>query len=544
VALSGGSVSVSGNLGLGSSALGGGTLNITNTASLTVSSIEFIGLNGSGTIIQSGGTHTSNNVVELGSGTSAIGFGSMSGGAWTINSNFAIGLAGTGTMLQTGGSILNTGTEGVLLLADLAGSKGTYSLGGTGALSTGQTIVGEQGSGTMNVSGGSISESFGLIVGHAAGGSGFVSLSGGSITVTSGISEIGATGAGTMMQSGGTFNTGLGTLTIANFAGSAGAYNLSGGTLATVCVRVGTGGDGTFIQTGGNVNSTSTSLGLRIGVNAGANGFYQMSGGSSVLNVAGGEEIGAGAPGTFLQAGGFHSAGGSITIGSDFGGPGQGTYSLSGGTLQLFSSMNVLAQGTLMLGNGTILGFGTIGQNGKLIQSGNTRVNALLNLLSSSTTDINGTLTLDSGIRNNTGAPIIGAGTINLLSFAALSGWGAVAPSLINNGTVSASGGNLVINSATFANNGTISVQPGAAMFVNSPTFSNTGTIVINGGTFNCGTQLLINGAGRGLTMDGGLLAANIFDNFGTFSGFGQIFAPGGVLNTAISAYRSQGRQT
>jgi hypothetical protein len=226
-----------------------------------------------------------------------------------------------------------------------------------------------------------------------------------------------------------------------------------------------------------------------------------------------------------------------VTIGSDFGGAGQGTFSLTGGTLQLLSSMNVLAQGTLILGNGTIAGFGTIGHNGKLIQSGNTRLNALLNLLSSSTTDINGTLTLDSGIRNNTGAPIIGAGTINLLSFAALSGWGTVAPSLINNGTVSASGGNLVINSATFSNSGTINVQPGAAMFVNSPTFSNSGTIVINGGTFNCGTQLLINGSGRGVTMNSGLLAANIFDNFGTFSGFGQIFVPGGVFNAGSMSF-------
>jgi len=210
------------------------------------------GSNGVGTFTQSGGvnsvgyanTNSSGGGLYLGENSTDQGFYTL-GGAGVLTAypsgqagGEVIGISGTGSFLQTGG----TNTTSGLALGQNGGAIGTYTLGGTGSLVVPYSeIVGLQGTGSFNQCGGTNvvdnngdPTAGGLFVGYYY-GTGSYTLSGtGSLSVC-GNEIIGYAGSGTFNQCGGT-NT-AGELDMGYYG--PGVYSLGGGTLTASSVYVG-----------------------------------------------------------------------------------------------------------------------------------------------------------------------------------------------------------------------------------------------------------------------------------------------------------------
>jgi hypothetical protein len=131
---------------------------------------------------------------------------------------------------------------------------------------------------------------------------------------------VGYSGTGTFVQSGGTINSSE--IELGRNPGSSGSYSLSGnGQLSTGFEIVGNSGTGTFTQSGGIANVSD----LWLSNDNNAYGTYNLSGSgqlSAQFEAAGGQ----GGPGTITQSGGTNSVV-SLQIGC---GLGSGTYSLTG----------------------------------------------------------------------------------------------------------------------------------------------------------------------------------------------------------------------
>jgi autotransporter-associated beta strand protein len=149
---------------------------------LTTPEIQ-VGRHYTGTFNQTGGTVNVNDRESgLGAQAGSTGIYNMSGGTLNTTANFQIGRNGTGVFNQTGG-IVNANNWPVV--GRFAGSNGTLSISGGVFNQIGganRLIVGEEGTGVVNVSGdGLINSVAGLSLGHGVGGSGTVNLDSGVI---------------------------------------------------------------------------------------------------------------------------------------------------------------------------------------------------------------------------------------------------------------------------------------------------------------------------------------------------------------------------
>jgi fibronectin-binding autotransporter adhesin len=138
-----GSLSTTADFNVGDIGSAIGTLNVANTATLTmnaffIGSANAAGSTASGTVNQSGGTiteiSTGVGTFAIGGRTAATGVGvyNISGGTLTANGGIRVGGTGTGTLNQNGGTI--NALQGINI-ARIAGSFGTNNLNG-GTLST------------------------------------------------------------------------------------------------------------------------------------------------------------------------------------------------------------------------------------------------------------------------------------------------------------------------------------------------------------------------------------------------------------------------
>lgn len=215
-----------------------GTLNVSNSASLTVNaffvgSANVSGSTASGTVNQYGGnvTEVSTTVGEfcIGGRTSisALGVYNMIGGTLTANAGIRVGSTGIGTLNQSGG-IINA--KGGINIARIAGSFGTNNLnGGTLsafniASSTGTNAVFNFNGGTLqaNFSPGSPWFSTGIQANILAGGA-IIDSSNNNVTVTAPLLAGSANGGLTKL--------GTGTLTLAGTNTYTGPTTNNAGTL-------------------------------------------------------------------------------------------------------------------------------------------------------------------------------------------------------------------------------------------------------------------------------------------------------------------------
>jgi hypothetical protein len=307
-------------LNLGYNSGSGGTYNLSGSGYLTgaLGSTEIVGVSGSGNFTQTGGTNSTPGVLYLGYNTGSRGTYSLSDSGYlavhgNANSEY-VGYSGTGSFTQTGGT--NT-ANGFLYVANNAGSVGTYTLGGSGYLSTLNIYVGQSGVGNFVQSGGTNSTADVNVSGSGVfslGGSGYLSALGENITQS-----------GTFSQTGGTNLVGSDYLNIGNQGN--GVFSISGGYLSSAVERVQAG----IITQSGGSNSVSNVLHVDP-INTNFSSVYTLSG-SGYLS-ANMEEIGDIYFGSFTQSGGTNSAGALyLGYGTNFGLVPSGTYSLSNGYL-------------------------------------------------------------------------------------------------------------------------------------------------------------------------------------------------------------------
>ncbi len=439
----------------------------------------------------------------------------LSGGV--VNSAVTeIGRSGNGQALQTGGifnaGALRLGSDGLTAIDNGGGgfdfySSGTYDLEG-GQLNTTSTTVSVAGLGTFNQSG--LSEhnvAADLVVGSlrtvVESNSGQVNqgtynLSGGTLVVQGNsivgagnnddVNFPGAPGAtGTFNQTGGGHAV-VGDLIVGQEgtagagAGGTGLYALSDGTLnvsGTLRLsenNLGSGGNATFVQTGGAVSASGVD---QEGSN-GARSTYTLSAGDL---VSGGGSMSDAS--VFNHGGGTHSTGGFI-IGNSGGSDYDTVYNLTGATAEAYFS-------DLIVGG---FGIGILNQtDGTVNLTGNMTVGAGPNL---DPTRRYGLYNLSGGTISNDGNLIVGAGNgVNLDP--GFSGEPGGLGTFTQSGGDHQVGGNLIIGQSGNVNGGTGSYNLSAG----SVTIA--GNTAIGGSGLPDGTQ---DGIGT-FTQTGGIHTSN-----------------------------------
>jgi hypothetical protein len=241
-----------------------------------------VGYLANGQFTQSGGTNAVNdpfNGLIIGYQPNVSATYSLSGGLLITKTGLAVGYEGNGNFVQTGGT---NQALGEIDIGDQQGGIGAYSLS-AGLLTTPNLSIGTggQGGGTFTLSG------TGSMVGTTETisflGSGHLIQTGGSNHAGKVLVGIFGTAGAIYDMMGGALQVDTG-ITVGNGTGTAGVFNLSGGTVTTAALAVNTGGQ--FTQTGG-----TASLGTVTG-----SGSMTLSGGltqalslqQSAVNVNGG----------------------------------------------------------------------------------------------------------------------------------------------------------------------------------------------------------------------------------------------------------------
>ncbi|MBL0150492.1 MAG: choice-of-anchor D domain-containing protein [Ideonella sp.] len=343
--------------------LAGGSLNVTGGGGGSIGQGTIVGTFGTGALFnQSGGTHTTNNLV-VGNRSDGLGTYVMTGGDLVVNGQTFVGLGHdatnpgmlNGLFQQSGGNV----TSAQIFVGGI-----TEVIPDPNDPNAPPTFISHLGQGRYELSGG---------------------------TVTSGFTAVGKSGIGLVLQTAGTFNAGElqlgsdGLFAVSNGSGgfgfySSGTYDLRGGQLNTTGTTVSIFGLGTFNQSGGT-HSVSGNLTVGFGPaqiepNSGQvrEGVYTFSGGT--LSVTGDTIIGGGngvnldpgfagepgALGTFTQSGGTHLVGGNLKIGQSGNvAGGTGLYTLSSGVLTVSGNTFIGGSG---LPDGLVDGIGTFTQTG------------------------------------------------------------------------------------------------------------------------------------------------------------------------------------
>ena len=293
-----------------------------------------LGRSGSGSFEQSGGTTTlssSSGAAYLFLGYNSTGSGTFtqSGGSLSVTGDTVVGDAGTGAFTQSGANSLHTTTN--LILGNQATGSGTYTLNG-GSLTLENLTLGNSGSGTFTQNGGIVTITNALTLANNPGSSGTYNLEGGSIWADTFVLNVGGVfndDGGTfsynhLINNGGIFN--FGAFYLGRDPGSSESFDLASGTLNNHSEFIGYNGTGVFTQEGG---TNAVGVNLSLAANPGSSGSYAMTGGS--LSVGGNAVVGNAGSGTFTQdnsaADSYHTVGGSLTLGAQAGG--SGSYSLT-----------------------------------------------------------------------------------------------------------------------------------------------------------------------------------------------------------------------
>ena len=474
-----------------------GTLNIQNAASITINTATTtpeIYLGGTGAL--TGGNGTVN--ISGGSSISFIGTGATPG----VN----IGHSGTGLFTMTGGSTLSLPDDGRIVLGNTSSGNGTLQLGGgSTTIGTGFLTVGNNGQGSVVMTGGtvnlhttSVHDFFTLIVG---GNSGSV---------------------GTFSQSGGVVNANDG-VTLGWFGASSGTYTLTGGTLNSTNMAVGDRGIGVFVNIGPVAGSAIHNVNgnLTVGGDTTSNGSYTITGNNAQTNVNfvpsgngptnppggngydpitalprpapnGAMGVGIGGIGTFTQgAANFSGPGNAVAVAGDlvvgvFTG-GQGTYTLNTGALTVGGKMVIGAQSqsanVFTQNGGSVTVTGAASGNAAYVGLGGN--------------ELSGSLMVGGGINEfggGTGTYLLKGGTVTVA--------GNVIVGAGNNTSAAGSGGTGFVTqtagSMTIAGGLTIGQGSGAGASAGG-----TGEYVLNGGSLTVTGQTIVGGGGADSSLGG-----------------------------------------
>ena len=407
LAQSGGTVTLNHNLYVGQGSGANGTYTIGDGAVLNIGRDFVVGReSGTGTLTMTGGTITKTGDEKFLVGhNNGVGVVAQSGGTISVNNELYIG-------------------------NENAGASGTYTLSGAGALSVAnEVVVGrEGGTGTLNVDGGTITTTGNgnMYIGRRD-GTGTLNQTAGVISV---IKEFGVgtrddnkIGTGTYNLSGGSLAA-TNNIFIGKELGASGTMTMTGGTMSTSDkLQIGHNqATGVLTQSGGIVNvQNEVSIGNE---NSGSSvGTYTLSG-SAELNV--GNEV---LVGRDNATGTFNLDGGTVTTKKIEGGTGNATVNFNGGILKARESQaafitnldvaNVQAGGITIDSNGFDLGISqTLSGTGGLTKAGAGRLTlSASNAYAGTTTVTAGSLFIDGtqasgAVQVDAGATLGGSGAI------------------------------------------------------------------------------------------------------------------------------------
>ena len=257
------------DLRIGFDAGGTGVYNLSD-GELEVGDSMTIGHFGSGRFNMTGGFVSKAGFITIGNNPGSAGTFTMSGGVVTQSfGDLEIGDEATG-VFQISGGTFNVAPGRFLSLGNRRGGSGTATISGTAVVNAPEVTVGGnldavqtgtssvQGIGVLNINGGELNDDDDLLIGHL--GNGTVNMTAGLISHSGWIvlgDEVGS--AGTFNMSGGTVNQSFGELQIGD-AGT-GRYNQSGGTVnisGAVLVANQPGSNGVATISGGVLNTPAT----------------------------------------------------------------------------------------------------------------------------------------------------------------------------------------------------------------------------------------------------------------------------------------------
>ncbi|MCX5670457.1 MAG: hypothetical protein NTU94_03945 [Planctomycetota bacterium] len=354
-----GDVALIGAVSVGDFTNSPGTYELSGSGSLTAFQ-QSVGALATGVFNQSGGANTATSRLVLGVTTGVTGTYNLTGGNLDVKRDSvtpgspAIGLVivgdqGTGRFNQSGGAVRIDGPRSIdgILSLGLGGGMGSYTLGGTGTLFANEEYIGQNtgtvgGVGDFNQTGGDHTVRRNLNIGAYVTSTGSYTLSDGTLTVGaegySGTTRVGYSGTGTFTQTGGTHTTNL-RLVLGDGTQAVGTYNLSGGLLSAPNAYVGNGGVGIFNQSGGIHNVAGSMWIANYRVFDYVANAYKLSGSYA---LSGGRlnsaqmYVGSVGIGEFNQTDGENVITGRLSVSSAA--TSSGTYNLSGGSLSAFGT--------------------------------------------------------------------------------------------------------------------------------------------------------------------------------------------------------------
>ncbi|HEV2972302.1 MAG TPA: hypothetical protein VGY55_20170 [Pirellulales bacterium] len=500
-----------------------GTYNLANTATLHAYHQEEIGYLGTGTFTQTGGTHIVDQALTIGDQAGSSGAYNMQGGTLDANSSLFIGFEGAGTFTQTGGMV-NVADD---LDIQLDQGAGTYNLkGGTLSVVGGGTqIFSAGGKGVFNFTGGTLK-----VLAYSMGGNlaqsgsdsaSTLDVTGNDTTIYAGYDINGGTKGAALMVGNGHALTVLdelsvegGTVTITQTSGTIGTglnFDIANGTA-----------NGTFNLSGGSVSFGSGGFNV---ANQGGTGVLNLSG-SGTINASMSNDFyvanGAGAMGTVNQTGGtLHvRSGGRLNLTNAA--SASGIFNLKGGTLDAGAATiaNGPGNGVLVFTGGT-LRVGTIAADMFDVTQDATSGPSTLDVTASSTTiNVNYSAAVSSA--GNTATVNVGAGRILTM----------------------ATGKSLLFgNQSQLFGSGTIAIGPSGNLVYGSNLDSTFAGAVVNSGNLikTTSSTLEIDGAptlnsGSTIQVTGGRLRFNVTSGAATIaSGVKATISSGATLELAGS---------
>jgi hypothetical protein len=258
---------------------GAGIMNFILSGDRLVTGSQYIGYDGKGTFTQTDGFNSAV-AAYLGYNSSGVGTYNLGGGTFIggVGGPDFIGYSGVGTFNQTDGV---RGAVASLVLGSQPGSTGTYNLSRGTFITPYWLIVGNQGTGLFNQTGGAVD-----VDELQVGSKGIYNLSGGTLRSAYGNANVAGTfnqtegthtvpwgGQPARLSISGTYNLAGGTLTVgsygspivpsfnANAISNGGSFNYSGGSLNANVVNTGTvilSGRGTRTINGSEIINNGT----------------------------------------------------------------------------------------------------------------------------------------------------------------------------------------------------------------------------------------------------------------------------------------------
>jgi len=455
---------------------------------------------------QSGGTLTVTDALEIGSQSSAVGQYDLGGSAVLNVQDESVGVFGTGTFNQTGGTHNVSGTmtinsnsdyqlsAGVLNAATLVNQGNFTQSGGvsTGNLSNESTLNYSGGTfnadltniGTVNLSGEGTRVLNGTIINQGTFNiNGVIAQINGTLT-----NDIGGNIAGTEIQNQGTFNYSGGTYDVSTLT-NIGTVNLSGQGTRVLGGTINNQGSfnvtDTVAQLTGTFNNqaNSGSGGSLAGANILNEGTFNYDGGLVSANLTNTGTVNLNGTGNRIFSGNVSNQGnvninGAVaqitgTLTNETGGSisgteiqNQGVFNYSGGTYDVSTLTNT---GTVNLsGSDTLVLGGTINNQGSFN-------------VTDTVAQITGMFNNDTG-GNVTGGEVINTGTFNYAG-------GSFNANLTNDGTLNVTGGGTRVLGGSITNQGSVIISDTLAQLTG--TFNNvtggsvSGAQIQNVGTFN-----------------------------------------------------------